>query len=207
MSGSYYKDYKDLYLASQTDKSKANYKVFLFDVKNSKIHSKNDGIAFYRSLEQFVNKTTADLLWLEKVKGHKILHRHVESSDLKESEILKDKVMLARTQDDCKNHNLLLWYDQINPLLWMGDLMHFIVEAESISDNDFMKIVKENKDNIIPNYDLYFGSAFYETDVWAYSSVQFSRVYCIPLLEELSKKSKSLLTTQNTAVNKTEREL
>lgn len=206
MSKTYYDEYKDLYIASQTDKSKAKYKMFLFDVKSSKTHSKREGVDFYYALEKFLNKITADLLNLEKVKGHKILHRHVEVSELKEGEVLSDKVVLAKTQDDRNINNLLFRYDQINPLFWMGDLMHFTVNAGSISDDEIMKIIKDNKDNIIPNYDLHFASGYYETDVWAESSEKFSRVYCIAVLEELSKKNKPL-TTEISANKSKERQL
>lgn len=192
MADNYYEEYKDLYLAAQT---KGKYKMFLLDVKNSKIHSSRDKMEFYNGISKFVDKTTSDLLNLEMEKGHKILHRHLETSDLKKEQNLKDKVVLAKSQRTEIKENSLFRLDQLNPLHWMGDLIHFIVEKDSISDEDFTKILQNNKDAIIPNYDFHFINGYYETDVWSDSSDKFSRVYCIPVLEQLSKKQATLLET------------
>lgn len=203
----YYKQYKDLYMQAQTDSSKGKYKIFLFDIKESKIHSTRDGLDFYTDIKNFTNKTTTDLLKLEKIKGHKILHRHLEVADLKENEQVKDKVVLLRHQNDTKFNKSIFRYDQFNPVFWMGDLIHFIIERDSVSDSEFMQFIQKNKDSIIPNYDLHFASGYYETDVWYESSKKFSRVYCIPVLDELSKKSKHLITSPNKFKTTTEKEL
>lgn len=75
--------------------------------------------------------------------------------------------------------------------------MYFIIIRDSISDEEFFAILQKNKNMIIPRYDLHYASGYYETDVWAESSEKFSRIYCIPILEEIAKKSKLLITTKN----------
>lgn len=172
--------------------------MFLLDVKDSKTHSQRDKMMFYNGIIEFVNKTTTDLLNLEKVKGCKILHRHLETKDIKGDQIIKDKVVLARSQYDLKNNTKSLYRtDQINPLFWMGDLMHFIIVKDSITDAEMMQILQTNKDAIIPNYDLHTISGYYQTDIWTKSDTEFSRIYCIPVLEQLAKTHGVVMETPN----------
>lgn len=204
MADNYYEEYKDLYNVAQTT---GQYKMFLLDVKGSKIHSKRDKMDFYNGILNFVNKTTSDLLNLEAEVGHQILHRELEMSDLEENQNLQDKVVLARSQHNKMKKNSVFRTDQLNPLYWMGDLIHFIVKKDSISDEKFIDILQQNKDNIIPNYDFHFIAGYYETDVWSESSDKFSRVYCIPVLEQLCKTNGLLLETHPSKKTTPEKEL
>lgn len=193
----YYDQYKELYEEAQTDKNKGKYKAFVFDVKGSKVHSSRDNDKFYEGLWSFFDETVNNLLELEKVRGHKIIHRHLELKDIKEGERVLDKVALLRSIEELKqpHSNKILRADQLNPAWWLGDSIYFIVERDSISDKEFMQIIQKNKDNTIPNYDLYFASGYYETDVWAESSDKFSRTYCLVVLDELAKKYNKIITS------------
>jgi hypothetical protein len=197
----YYESYKDLYKAAQ---SKGKYKMFLFDVKDSRIHVARDKKNFCIKIIDFIDEVTFELLELEKKIGHKILHRELEREDLKDQDkIIDDKVILLRNQVRGR-FNVAGRIDQYNPLFWQGDMIHFIINRDSISDSEIMKIFQRNKDKFIPDYDLHLKSAYYETDVWLKSSEEFSRVYCVPVLEYLAKASKKLLVTPTELKEKSE---
>jgi len=188
----FFDQYGDLYKKAQIN---GEYKMFLFDVKDSKKISQIKEINFHQSLVSFVNRVTFDLLKLEQKLGRKILHRDLESFDNYNVREHKDKVVLQRTQG--KNVPTVYRYDCQNPLFWFGDMMYFIILRDSISDEEFFSVVQKNKNMIIPRYDLHYASGYYETDVWAESREKFSRTYCIPILEELAKKSKKLVVSKD----------
>lgn len=188
----YLKRYGALYLRAQ---STGNYKMFLFDVKDSKKHSIAQPVDFYRNMIKFVNAVTNDLLIKEKELGKKILHRHLENFDNYDIDRDEDKVVLLKRQSQQRGKGYR--YDCQNPLYWMGDLMHFIILRDSISDEEFYSILQKNKDKIIPKYDLHHSKGYYETDAWGESDEKFSRIYCIPILEEFSKQPKNIITSKH----------
>lgn len=194
--GHYYKQYKDLYHASQ---STGKYQVFLFDVKGSREHFLKNPREFNNAMQALVTNTTADLLQLEEERKVKILHRHLNAEDLQEGVVAKDKVVFLKTQKTKINYGSIEKTDQLNPLFSQGDLVYFIINRDSISTEEFMSVFQRNKDATIPNYDLHYKIGYYETDIWENSHKEFSRIYCIPVLEELCKDSKQLITTKNTS--------
>jgi len=178
----YWEEYKDLY--EQAQKS-GKYKMFLFDVVGSKkIFSNN--YALFKKVITFVDAVTNDLLNLEKKLNKKILHRHIENFKNYNIKTDKDKVVLCVKQHGERTKDLYRT-DSLNPLFWLGDLMHFIIECDSIPDKTFYEIFEKNKKEIIPNINFHHKSGYYETDVWAESGSKFSRIYCIPVLEYLAK--------------------
>ncbi len=194
-----FQEYKKEYVKAQKDGA---YKMFYFDVQGSRIHSVRDKELFYQSLTEFVNKSTKDLLELEKLRGTEILHRNMEIKDLdiNSNKKVENTVILAETQEEIwKVSKNVLRVDSFNPIYWMADAMHFIVNRDSISDEEFMSILQKNKDELIPNYDLHMASAYYETDVWIHEPL--SRVYCIPILDELSKLNKNKFKTEDSKKN------
>lgn len=154
-------------------------------------------------MQTLVTNVTSDLLQLEEERGVKILHRHLNAEDLQDGVVAKDKVVLRKTQTTKINNKSIEKTDQINPLFSQGDLIYFIINRNSISTEEFINVFQHNKDVNIPNYDLHFKMGYYETDVWENSHKQFSRIYCIPILEELCKDSKELIITKNAPQNVT----
>ena len=190
--GEYLKYYRDQFKKAQ---QVGNFKMILFDVKDSKKWSEKDDFAFYEHLISFLNGVTKDLLASEKISGKKILHRHLESPFLYDIDEDKDKVILQEKQYQYLPK--LYRFDCLNPLLWQGDMMHIIVLRNSISDEELFAVLQKNKDKYIPNYDLHYAQGYYETHVWAESGEKLSRIYCIPILEELAKTSNKLFQTKH----------
>jgi len=178
----YWEEYKDLY--EQAQKS-GKYKMFLFDVVGSKKIFSNNFTA-YENFIKFIDSVTNDLLELEKTLNKKILHRHLENLDTYNIETDKNKVVLCVKQHGVRTKDLYRT-DSLNPLFWLGDLVHFIIERDSIPDKTFYEIFETNKKELIPNINFHHKSGYYETDVWAESGSKFSRIHCIPVLEYLAK--------------------
>lgn len=192
MSDQYYKQYGGLFKKAQ---STGDFKMFLFDINDSKKLCKSNPTAFMQNIIRFVDSSTQGLLNLESEMGHKILHRHLENFDGYTAETDKDKVVLCKNQRKGIPHDIYR-YDSINPLFWMSDMIVFIINKGSISDETFYEIILKNKAKYIPDYDMHYASGFYETDVWAESYNKFSRIYCIPVLEYLSKQSNKLISSK-----------
>jgi hypothetical protein len=182
----YLREYYDLYIRAQKT---GKYKVFLFDVVGSRKIYANSPIALDYGLIKFTNAVTKDLLQLEKTLGKKILHRHIEEKQHYDAKKDRDKVLLCKNQRGCRPKNITR-IDSINPLFWMGDLVQFTIERDSIPDKTFYDIFEKNRKEIIPTFQFYHKSGYYETDVWAESDSKFSRIYCIPILEYLAKNPK-----------------
>ena len=182
LKDNYWEEYKDLYQKAQ---STGMYKMFLFDVVGSKKIYKDNSIAF-ENIIKFVDSVTFDLLNLEKKLNKKILHRHIDNYLQYDKENDKDKVVLCEKQlvDYPKE---LYRTDELNPLFWLGDLIHFIIERDSITDKTFYDIFEKNRKKLVPNINFHHKSGYYETDTWAESGSKFSRIYCIPVLEYLAK--------------------
>ena len=191
MADNYYKEYGDLYKKAQDI---GQYKMFLFDVKGSKGFARDNCILFAQNINNFVDAVTKDLLDMEKLLNKRILHRHLENFDNYNKETDKNKVVLSKNQRIDYSREVYR-SDSINPLFWLGDMMHFIIERDSISDKVFFDIFEKQKEKFIPDYDLHYKSGYYETDVWAESGSKFSRIHCIPVLEQLAKQNKELIVT------------
>lgn len=192
MSGYYYKQYKDLYMKA---KMTGKYTIHLIDIKNSKSFvTKEYYEIFYANLINFVNKVTADLLQLESQLGRKILHRHCEQNELYENAKIKDKVVLLKSQFDIIPKNSLFREDQRNPNCWLNDQIYFIIERDSLSEKQMLNIIQKEKNDIVPNYDMHYMYAHYDNDETAFSN-EFTRTYCIAVLDELAKEQGMTLTS------------
>lgn len=186
----YFDQYKNLYLQAQTS---GKYKMFLFEAKQ-----KNENLKIYDSNQfiiNFVNYVAEDLLKLEKKLNKKILHRHLESFENYDFIEDKDKVVLQKKQG--KDLPKIYRFGCQNPILLTKDTVCFIILRDSISDEEFFSIVQKYKNRMIPRYDLRHAEGYYETDAWAEANQKLLRLHCMPVLEEILKKSKKILTTKN----------
>lgn len=190
MSDNYLKEYGKLYKDAQKN---GQYKMFLFDVIESKKWAAIDGYFFRDKMMEFINSVTKDILDMEKKLNKKILHRHMENMDNYDKETDKDKVVLYEKSKSNSNIHRIYRADCLNPNFFLGDLIYFILIRDSITDEEFYDIFQKNKEKFIPKYDFHHKSGYYETDVWSESNQKFSRIYCLPILEQLSKLSKTTI--------------
>ena len=76
----------------------------------------------------------------------------------------------------------------LNPMV-LGDCACFFVNANSISKNEFINLVKHLMTKHKVNYDIHFQSCYYETDNYVDGGTKLYKGYVPRLLENIDKKN------------------
>ena len=175
-----WKEYIDLFKSAQ--KRDCKYRLFLFDGVKHRYFE--DQSKYHSDLYKLTDNVLKDIIKLEKESNILIFDRDGDAIFVK---------TLDETRDNPKHKlNHMGGPSLFNACFWLGDLIHFAVYNNSISEEEFMYIFKNNLKDLNLNYRFHYGTALYETDIFSESLNKLYRGYAIPVLEsQIHEKSKT----------------
>ena len=164
--------YKKLFLECQKNKQ-GLYKMFVFDIKDSKKMSLESRITAQHQIIFLIERMYFDLKYLEESLNYKIL-----LDDLKYGNIF----------DSIKN-NFAFLYD---PFL-LGDCVGLTIYNNSVSDEIIYYLFSKNKTELNIEFPFHINSGIYETDDWNLGNILCFRGYCLKILSNLQKEENKKL--------------
>lgn len=178
-----YEEYIDLYHKAQNNKN-ANFKMYLFDVVNSKKMPSYDRIKQHKAMLATMDIMTSALLQLEKTTGQPIM--------LQDNNVtIKKKQLSKLDKSSIIVHN--------NPCAVHGDSYCFYVYNNSISELAFLNVFKQSCIITHNHYAYHFKSSNFETTKIAEASDKYYLGHCIDNLSlNKSLPSKTIKVEQKT---------
>lgn len=171
--------YNNLFLNCQTT---GKYRVFTFDIKNSKKMDKRS-----RYIGQYELITLAERIY----------------SDIKELEkVLKRKILLNEEGyghffDTSVQNDFAFKYE---PFIY-GDMMGFTIYNGSLDSEIIYKIFEKNKRELNIQFDFNINSGVYETDNYGLGTELCFRGYCIQIVSNLHKPENKKLKEKLEKIN------
>ena len=165
-----YEEYFDLYLLAQRNEN-APYYMVSFDVVNSKQLSSIEYGKMYENIGIIIKYVYFKLLEYEKQTGSQVL--------------IKDERFFRPWEPESKG---VINYNYMDPyLLHLNDSFQFTVLRGSVSKEQIIKWVYEQKNMLNMKEEFHISDGYYETNDYGDGRVKFYRGYCISTLENLHK--------------------
>ena len=165
-----YTEYFDLYYSAQ--KKDCKYRAFLIDVKNSK--KCLEGSKYFK-YHQCVDYITEELCKLKKINGKEVFLQN------------ENNIKMTFQNYTGPSNNLIR-----NPMI-VGDCACFFVNNNTITENQFIKIMCDAIQKFDVDFAFHYLSGQYETDDYAKGGKQLCKAYMLPIMEDLSKKQGLLI--------------
>ena len=180
-------EYKDIYKNAQN--KKCPYKAFLIDVVKSKQIFTNN-LTKYKKLYKLFEYVSIELLKLNDDKIKQTL-RNDENNKLRlifaDKNKYKDKGICIYESKDVLA-NLVS-----NPMV-LGDCACYCTNNNTITDEQFINIVKTGMKKFNIDFKFHFKSAQYETDKYEEGGKKLYKGYMLPLLEHYSKLNGQIIS-------------
>lgn len=157
--------YIDLFLKCQ---EYGKYKIFTFDIKDSKHMNSNDRNIAQKQILNLIDNIYSDIKKLEVTLNKQIL--------LKEEDYTHFKVKN-------KNSGFAFKYE---PFI-LGDMVGLTIYNGSLDNDIVYDIFEKNKKELNINFDFHVNSGVYETDDYELGTSLCFRGYCIQIVSNLHK--------------------
>lgn len=186
-----YFEYFDLYKIAQT--KNCPYKAFCIDVVNSKKVMKQDP---KRQLKMFKLFDYISLELLKKNKNSQVFRNNKNNQlNLVLKNINYDKNFIKKYDEILKNVNNLFITNLkqggdtllANPMI-TGDCACYFINDGTLTDKEFLSILKIGIEKFDIDFDFHFLSGKYETDNYTEGGNKFYKGYVREILEHFSKK-------------------
>lgn len=188
-----YDEYFDIYREAQS--RNCPFRAFCIDVVNSKILLANNKDRYpkvyklfdYITIKLLEKNNLVQVLRNNKNNQLNLTYNFVRFNNDKPTEFNRILKEISKNQKIFVRDDKNIYANLIaNPMI-TGDCACYLTNENTLSENEFLEIVKTAMEKFNIDVDFHFKSAKYETDEYAEGGKKLYKGYVFPILEKLSK--------------------